>query len=88
LDDYKRYLYLCLIEEASEVIKDAIKILRFGEGNYIPEKPEATNLMRLQDELTDLNTLQQLLNLPCYFSEEKKAKVERYFKVSNELTGR
>lgn len=43
-----------LVEECSEVIKEAMKILRFGYASYHPNDPLVTNLTLLQKELGDL----------------------------------
>lgn len=44
-----------LIEECSEVIQEATKILRFGFDSYHPDDPtKETNRERLRRELTDV----------------------------------
>ena len=44
-----------IIEEASEVIKEAIKIRRFGPFSYHPDDPKReANIVRLQYEVIDL----------------------------------
>jgi hypothetical protein len=43
-----------LIEECSEVIHTAGKILRHGYDNFHPERPHRTNRQLLGEELTDL----------------------------------
>lgn len=54
-------LYL-LIEECSEVIKCATKILRFGYDSINPYAPhEGTNLNQLQLEMGDIQAVQRLM---------------------------
>ena len=82
MDDDKRYLYVCLIEEASEVIKDASKILRFGENNYQPEDPnKKTNLDRLKEEVADLRSILALLDLELTVGELESAVDAKWYKI-------
>lgn len=47
-----------LIEECSEVIKEASKVLRHGWDSYHPDDPRKTpNSFRLQRELTDVDAV-------------------------------
>ena len=55
MTDYDKYLYYCLAEECAEVIKETMKVLRFGENDYNPSDPlKTTNLDRLRAEVIDL----------------------------------
>ncbi len=56
----KERLYL-LSEEASEIIKEVMKILRFGYESHHPDKPEETNLVLLQTELGNLGAAMGLM---------------------------
>ena len=57
------YLLTCLAEECAEVSKAAIKALRFGLDGSHPDTPMTTNAMALLDELTDLATIVQMLEI-------------------------
>ncbi len=53
-------LYL-LIEEASEVIKAATKILRHGYDSYNPDGTGSNNQQDLQRELNDFEAVHQMM---------------------------
>ena len=51
-----------LIEECSEVIKEATKIMRFGFDSYHPDDPQReTNRHRLMREMADLEAAYEIL---------------------------
>ena len=51
-----------LIEECSEVIKEATKIMRFGFESYHPDDPQReTNRHRLKREMADLEAAYEIL---------------------------
>lgn len=56
----EEYLLICLVEECSEVIKEATKILRFG-GDGINPKNGAMNRVLLSEELTDVVSIAKML---------------------------
>lgn len=79
------YLLVCLAEEASEIIKDVSKALRFGLDDVAPNGN--TNKQNLAMELTDLLAVYDLLEedgtlKPFSYNPDliaaKKAKVMYY----------
>jgi len=58
-----------LIEECSEVIQAATKIMRFGWSNAHPNRSlgQRNNLGDLNKELSDLRRAQRELNVVCQF---------------------
>ena len=50
-----------LIEEASEIIQIATKILRHGYASYHPNEPGLDNRVLLMNELADFNSVQLLM---------------------------
>jgi NTP pyrophosphatase (non-canonical NTP hydrolase) len=79
------HLLACLAEECHEVGQRALKAQRFGLLEVQPEQ-EKTNWQRLQDELTDLLAVMEMLedsagSLYCITRQgvaAKKEKVEKY----------
>jgi len=89
----REYLLITLMEEASEVIKVASKMLRFGDDNFHPTSGEGTNREKLQDELNDVFGVVALLQDENIIDEKtlqgskiyaKKAKVLKYFEEQND----
>lgn len=73
------YLLACLAEECAEVSKAALKALRFGLDDFDPETPMITNTMALLDELTDLATTAQMLEIQTHrrFHSEGLSRIDR-----------
>ena len=87
------HLLVILAEEASEIIKDSTKALRFGIDDCHPVTKE-TNRDRLVCELNDFIAMIEMLQtegmLPLDVFDRvkiqaKKEKVERYLRYSQEL---
>ena len=86
------HLLVCLIEECSEIIKDASKALRFGLQDFNPNDLEQkTNLSRIRTELNDLYGVIELLNehhleldIDRELIDNKKEKVKEYMKYAEE----
>jgi len=89
------YLLSCLSEEASEVIKDVSKSLRFGMDSSYPGS-SVQNRDRIREELIDLIAVAEMLvehgiiddfqdPESLYEKEEKKEKVLKYLKISKSL---
>ena len=86
--DVKEHLLTCLSEEASEIIKDVSKSLRFGLSDRNVLNPTGpTNWERLIDELNDLFAVVEMLTdrgiLPPNWMDldkiiAKKKKVEQF----------
>lgn len=91
----KEYLLTCLSEEASEVIKDISKSLRFGmESNF--KDGMSTNKENIRNEIIDFIAVAEMLVErgiiddfttveSIYEKEAKKEKVLKYMKVSKEI---
>ena len=82
---YKTELMVVLMEECSEVIQEASKIIRFGEN---AEYNGETALSRLEKEIGDLQCMVDLLYASDMISLEKveeyaNAKYEKLKKWSN-----
>jgi len=84
----KERLYL-LAEEASEIIKNVTKILRFGYDSYNPYEPEkGSNLQQLITEMGDLTAVQRLMMTNgdfnpgpiCEAADAKYAKLPRFLR--------
>lgn len=72
--EYRAKLLTHLQEEASEVIQEVCKIVRFGFASHHPADPDkTTNLQRLSREVGNFWAIVDLLNLP---EEEIKKGIE------------
>lgn len=86
----REYLFLLVSEEAMEVAKEALKCMRFTPDHQHAAYT-ATNLERLQVEVTDLMTVLGLLEkeLGTMFShltsEEKVTRTEKFMEISRQL---
>jgi hypothetical protein len=92
----EQYLLVCLIEECSEISKEAAKILRFGKGDVNPDDPDGpNNIKRLLLELIDFTAIVEMLRDDGFSTEfltsdeeyeknlsKKKIKVEHFMKYS------
>ena len=83
------YLLTKLMEECSEVIKQASKCQRFGLDKCVPGKPRLTNAAMLHSELDDVMGVLQLLNKRCglaYSPDDQRMqahaqKTENYYEL-------
>ena len=85
MNKYQTYLMFCLSEEAAEVIQMVSKSFRFGLLN-VKQGEQKTNLERLQEEVTDLLTVinmlkeeQILQNSSDVNIQNKKDRVNKYY---------
>lgn len=90
----QEYLLSCLIEEASEVIKDVCKSQRFGMNSVNPyDKNKVKNKELILNEIIDFLAVAEMLVEEgiiddfntlesVYEKEAKKEKVEKYIKQS------
>lgn len=86
--NYLDHLLTIVIEEASEVIKDACKAQRFGMGDKEPGQ-DLTNEERLWNEANDfVGTLELVQDLRGFGGlrreamEAKKEKIKKYTEIS------
>lgn len=88
------YLFTCLQEESSEIIKDSCKVNRFGLYDFDPNDPQCVpNALKVSQEITDLIAVAELLHerglIPAFGSsediQEKKNKVLKYIEYSKNL---
>ena len=88
LEDKDREALLILAEECAEVIQAVSKIFRFGADTEYPEEGP-TNLMRLEEEIGDLEALTKILiecgylngNFVEDYSQKKYEKLIKWSKV-------
>lgn len=87
-----QHLMVKIVEECSEIQKEALKAIQFGPNSLGSDKT-LSNLERIHYELDDLNGVISLLNESHDFNytpnteriEEKKKKVMEYLRYSIEL---
>ncbi|AZV02195.1 hypothetical protein Arno18_10 [Pectobacterium phage Arno18] len=90
---FEQLLLTKVIEEASEVIKEAAKIQQFGMDSFNPHEPDVLNRERLVAELKDLFASARILceasNIPFVLTEQdvdaKRAKILKYAALSRKL---
>ena len=91
----QEYLLTRLIEECAEVIKAATKIQNYGLRDVNPENPVKPNKSLLEDELVDLMTVMNMLQIEAVIAlpgdhdmenamERKEAKVKKWMVYSKE----
>lgn len=89
--NYTEHLLTCLIEEAAEVQKEACKALRFGLNAFGPDS-QYSNAEAIAHEIAEMVAVAEmmqemgLINLSeeDELIEEKKRRVEKYMKHSEE----
>ena len=84
----EQYLLTCLAEECGEVAQRATKAIRFGldpDDRRPPEWRDTNNRQSLQQELSDLLTVADMLGLKLECSNAKREKVHEYMDVSRKL---
>ena len=77
------HMLIKIAEEASEIVKDAAKAIRFGLADKEPGQDD-TNLRRLEREFAQLSELSDMMGL-LIRDEDKKAshlKIMKYLEVS------
>lgn len=82
----EEHLLVILLEECSEVTKEASKAIRFGMHEVMPGQP-LTNRDRILRELQDLYAVVEMLGLQGVDRaaiELKKAKVEKFMRYAKE----
>jgi NTP pyrophosphatase (non-canonical NTP hydrolase) len=86
------YINVCLMEEPSELTKEASKVLRFGAFDVSPAN-DKSHIDKLEDEFHDVLAVYQML-LSEYGKDfvinedklrRKKEKVENMYKLSKKL---
>lgn len=84
----EQYLLTCIAEEASEVVKDATKAIRFGLHDKNPTA-YANNAANIVQELTELIALVEYAGKEGYIDitllnneETKKQKIKKYLKYA------
>lgn len=93
---YNQYLLIKLAEEASEIAQAAIKCSLFGYDSKDPRETDGdSNLVKLQKELLDMTVILMELNTKenldgvtfCTedYMKAKLAKLEYYFRHTNEV---
>ena len=89
-------LYIVASEECAEIQQCISKILRFGENNYHPNRPDDTNAKELLTEYYQLQGVMEMIIdegvLECMsedeikiIKEKKKRKVSDYAQLSKSL---
>lgn len=89
-------LYIVASEECAEIQQCISKILRFGENNYHPNRPDETNAKELLTEYYQLQGVMEMIIdegvLECMsedeikiIKEKKKRKVSDYAQLSKSL---
>lgn len=58
----KEHLMICLMEEASEVVKATAKAIRFGIDNRYPDEQAKSNRESMVDEINDVWTIVGMLS--------------------------
>lgn len=90
-NDHEQELLICLIEECSEVIQRATKLLRFGAEEK-QSGQEKTNTERLSEEFGDLLEVSNML-IECGIillynveigKESKRKKLKKYLQTNKE----
>lgn len=90
------YLYIVASEECSEMQQCISKILRFGEANHHPDRPQDTNAKELLTEYYQLQCVMEMLidnGVLCNISENeikeiksrKRQKISDYAQLSKSL---